>query len=762
MPIRQFLCRVHGRLHLRHRGAALVLLAFVAVLILPVPSSFGLEPAEIYQRYGAAVVTIIGSRSQGTGFVIPPDGLIVTNHHVVEDQASLEIQTQTKRRLPVGRIVRQDPDRDLAVLDADTSGLPRIPLGDSRAVKVGERVVAIGAPLGLADSLSVGYVSQIRTIDGITHLQTTTPVSPGNSGGPLINDRGEVVGVIRLALPPAWRAQNLNFAVAINELDHLFNRVLPRQMPTKPPAVQMAPPPSSGTSWWLFALPVLATIAVWALRAFRRSIHGQGAIDLSTPVPPASGASRPPAGSQAEPAQTAPAEPPRDVSRPLVEVTLDVDRARWEDRRLAAQQARAQRAASTASASAAPIPIVRRSRPIFRLKLALVGCASVVLLTLAVVYSIQRYAGHVPSSPQADPITVARAAAQGKEWGRATAAYREAVRLEPGNAAAWKELGNALAAQGQYENAVTAYREALRLEPNNGPAWNALGAAHTRQHQYAEATEAFQTAARLQPTNAHAWTGLGAALAARGQLEEAIPALREAVRLDPNLGEAWANLGLVCLQQTHYAETIDALRKAVDLEPGNAKAWVGLGTAYTHQGQPSEAITALRKAVELQPDLADAWASLGLLLWGQDRDGEALTALRNAVRLQPTSAATRAALGFACISQGLYVEAIPALREAVRLQPTLAAAWADLGYAYLGYAHFFNKKLGETVKALDQSIGAFQEAVRLRPDDERAWTGLGSAYVLRDNQRGVREAYERLKVLNPSKAEKLFGWAVRQ
>jgi S1-C subfamily serine protease len=157
----------------------------------------------------------------GTGFVIGPDGVIVTNNHVVAGAQTIEVVFADDRKMPA-RVLGRDPTTDLAVLKVDLSDLPVAVLGDSSALKVGDDVIAIGNALALEGGPTVtrGIVSaEDRTITAengirLEHvIQTDTAINPGNSGGPLVNSAGEVVGINTAV---AGDAQNIGFSIAIN------------------------------------------------------------------------------------------------------------------------------------------------------------------------------------------------------------------------------------------------------------------------------------------------------------------------------------------------------------------------------------------------------------------------------------------------------------------------------------------------------------------------------------------------------------------
>lgn len=160
--------------------------------------------------------------AQASGVVIAPGGVVATNAHVVNGACNLYIKKSSGSLIAVTGIVQIDPDKDIAILRFDSKDLPVAKLGDSHDVRVGDRVVAIGSPLGLEQTISDGIVSGLRTAENRgSIIQTTAPISPGSSGGGLFNTKGELIGLTAFTLQDS---QNLNFAVPLADVLDILKR----------------------------------------------------------------------------------------------------------------------------------------------------------------------------------------------------------------------------------------------------------------------------------------------------------------------------------------------------------------------------------------------------------------------------------------------------------------------------------------------------------------------------------------------------------
>jgi hypothetical protein len=185
-----------------------------------------LTPAEIFRSFAGSVVYIKSESGGGTGFLIDAKGTIATNSHVIRNASDVEIKLKDGTSAKEVDLLVEDQETDLALLAIKVDKLPKpLRLGDSDGVTVGEQAVAIGNPLGLEHTLTDGLISARRVFRGKRWLQISVPLSPGNSGGPLFNMLGEVIGVNTATV--SMFAQNLNLAVPVNELKKLIKDSYP-------------------------------------------------------------------------------------------------------------------------------------------------------------------------------------------------------------------------------------------------------------------------------------------------------------------------------------------------------------------------------------------------------------------------------------------------------------------------------------------------------------------------------------------------------
>lgn len=187
---------------------------------------------ELVTRLGEAVVQVRTPSGLGSGFFINDAGYLITNFHVIEGETQISVEVyhresdQLERRsYKEVRIIAMNKFRDLALLKVEDGGgrkFVAVPLGQTDSLAVGERVFAIGSPLGLERTVTEGIIStKTREMRGDLYLQTTAPINQGNSGGPLFNLRGEVVGVTNMKIT---FSEGLGFAIPVEEVRNFLKR----------------------------------------------------------------------------------------------------------------------------------------------------------------------------------------------------------------------------------------------------------------------------------------------------------------------------------------------------------------------------------------------------------------------------------------------------------------------------------------------------------------------------------------------------------
>ncbi|MBN8865437.1 MAG: trypsin-like peptidase domain-containing protein [Sphingobacteriales bacterium] len=186
-----------------------------------------MDPQQIIEQYQKAIIQIATQTGTGTGFFLKEYNLIVTNDHVIDNNAEVTIAGKLMEKT-LARVWYTDRKHDLAFLEAP--GLqewPDVRLGSYETLKDGDRVLAIGHPYGLNYTVTQGVISKVDRIrDGLKYIQVDAAINPGNSGGPLVNDAGEIIGVNSLAIRGG---DNLGFALPVSYLQEALRLYLPHR-----------------------------------------------------------------------------------------------------------------------------------------------------------------------------------------------------------------------------------------------------------------------------------------------------------------------------------------------------------------------------------------------------------------------------------------------------------------------------------------------------------------------------------------------------
>jgi len=237
-----------------------ILLGFIAIFFAARAHSATFTEEErnniaVYEKAADGVVNITSTAVQmdfffnafptqgsGSGSIIDLRGHILTNHHVVANSQKLEVTLADESKWPA-KLIGSDPDSDLAVIkiDAPREKLKVIPMGDSKNLKIGQKVLAIGNPFGLERTLTTGIISSLgRTIRSEAGtmmediIQTDAAINPGNSGGPLLNSEGEIIGINSAIISPSGGNVGIGFAIPVNTAKRIYPELIAKGYVTYP------------------------------------------------------------------------------------------------------------------------------------------------------------------------------------------------------------------------------------------------------------------------------------------------------------------------------------------------------------------------------------------------------------------------------------------------------------------------------------------------------------------------------------------------
>jgi len=221
----------------------------LAVPALAAPTQFDAEEQgsiNVYKTASPAVVTIMNQRGSGAGSFVRADGLILTNEHVVRGSRTVTVQTSQGKRYSA-QVLGVDQRNDLALVQVNSrERFPTVPLASSSGIQVGQQVYAIGNPFGLSGTFTRGILSRIAPNGD---LQTDAALNPGNSGGPLLNSRGELIGVNKAILSPGGQG-NIGIGFATNAMiaQRFIEQGTTMARNPAPRTLAEAPPPRLGVT----------------------------------------------------------------------------------------------------------------------------------------------------------------------------------------------------------------------------------------------------------------------------------------------------------------------------------------------------------------------------------------------------------------------------------------------------------------------------------------------------------------------------------
>ncbi|MEW6218414.1 MAG: tetratricopeptide repeat protein [Thermodesulfobacteriota bacterium] len=663
------------------------------VLGIATPAAAG-EAELVFDQVRRSVVTVtaLDERGQaeweGSGVAVA-EGQVLTNCHVIDDAQEVRVHL-ADQDLPA-RPHLADRPRDLCVLAVPGLAAAPVRTRPFAAVFVGERVYAVGNPLGLGLAVSAGLIAALDQEE--PGIYTTAPLSPGSSGGGLFDAQGRLVGITTRVLA---FAQNFNLALPADWVAEVASRGV---VVTDPPA-----PPEPDPNWLARAeaLRLAAEwpgLVDWAARwrseyptsAVAATFQGQALSNLGRPV-------------EAKVAllEAAGLEPRNELVWPYLAIV----------RRTLGEEEAAQDLGH-AMALAPKLGYLWRIQAEWQLQ---DGDLPASLVSLQ--ESLRREPG--------DPETWALLGQVQFRLGDQTAAveaYRAAVRLKPADAVAQSGLAMALAAAGRLDEARSVLAAAAGLPERDARVWLRIGELLEQQSSHGQAEEAFRQALSLDPALVEAAHRLAGSLRKTRRLAEAAAVLRQALGSQSENASLWMDLGRTLLGQGDPVAAMAALEQACALDRSLASAWRLLSEVRFDTGDLSGALAALEQVTRLRPQDAQVWAELGRVQQRMGRPEEAFVAFTEAARLDPENEMALQGLTAHHGSRQEHERSLAYAERSVALSPGSPAAWSNKGYALL--------KLGRYAEAAE----ALETAVRLQPDRSNSLINLGEAF-LRQGQLG--------------------------
>ena len=474
----------------------------------------------------------------GSGFFVKPN-LIATNYHVIEGAARGTAKLVEKHTTyNIEGITATDQTNDLALLKVTAYGTKSLPLGDSDTVRIGETVYVAGNPKGLEGTFSDGIISSRRDKYTEERLQMTAPISPGSSGGPVLNRKGEVIGVSFMTLQGG---QNLNFAIPSKYLKKLITR--------------------SGTPRTLGQGNVFIsaeTYFKWGNAKFDLGNYKGAITDYTKSL-------------QLEPNNVATYNNMGNAKYILGQhmgAIADYDKAI----RLKPDSAEAYSGRGN-------------------VKTQLRQYADAIADFDTAIRLKNDYAGAYNN----------RGNVKSKlgRYVEAIADFDTAIRLKPDFAVAYSNRGNVKSKLGQHDDAMADHNTAIQLKPDNASVYNNRGLAKDKLGQYDDAIADYNMAIQLKPDLADFYYNRGIAKYYLGHYPDAILDYNTAIHLEPNTADAYGGRGDAKAQLKQYTEAIADYNMAIQLEPDDAEAYHNRGVAKAMLGRIREAKQDVQTALKL-------------------------------------------------------------------------------------------------------------------------------------------------------------------
>ena len=463
----------------------------------PLTASQALKPADLFARVSPAVCRIdvmdaaYKKRSQGSGFLVSPDGLVVTNHHVIHAGLRGLARFGNDKTYPVSAVLVEDKEKDLAVVQIAGRNLPYfevLPRGEEP--KVGSRAFAIGTPVGYDNTFTEGLVSGLREQENRSVVQTSAPISSGSSGGPLIDARCRVIGVntfVQVERSGHTIVENLNFAVASDEVHEILDKAYKARKTTQ--VAQGDPLDDRAAADFARAYELLGK---------ENMLEAAGIVDSLAK------------------------KYPKNLQVRLLQGRTNM-RMNFMDEALKAFQ-EASRLDPTNAEPYVGIGLAHMHKKAY--KEAAQALAKAVELN--------------PGDPSAQR-EYGTVLLKLNRSGEALNALKEAVQLEERDPEAWMQLGEAFMAEKLYKPAAYAFQKTIGFHPHNAMAFARLAMAYYHCEQYEQAVGAANTAIQMRRDLPEAYYVMGLLLKHSGQKEKLDQVRNILEQLNPEMAKELAN-----------------------------------------------------------------------------------------------------------------------------------------------------------------------------------------------------------------------------
>jgi len=467
------------------------------------------KPAIVLIQTFDANSRLIGS---GSGFFINNKGHIITNHHVIEGAYSATVKTSAGKEYPVEGITAKDIEADIVKLSVNIPDSNIVPLKLSTAIpSEGEDIIVIGNPLGFESTVSTGIVSAVRDIPAFGKiLQITAPVSPGSSGSPVLNTKGEVIGIATLVVT---KGQNLNFAIP-------SEKILALKETAKTPIFNAMTADSNDTQLFYYKGLIELFQENWsaALTYFQKAKETN----------------------------------PQDADAWFQIGYCYGKLGRYQESIEAYKQA-------------------IKINPDYADAHGNLGVDYGKLGRYQ--DAIELYKQAIRIKPDYVEAHYNLGVAYGKlgHYQDAVESYKQAIRIKTDFAKAHSNLGAAYGELGRSQDAIESYKQAIRIEPDLALAHCGLGITYGELGHYEDAIESYKQAIRIKPDDAEVHYNLGVAYGKLGRYQEAAEAFKEAIRIKPNYAEAHLGLGVAYLGANDKGSALEEYKilKTLNTEMAN-------------------------------------------------------------------------------------------------------------------------------------------------------------------------------------------------